>query len=187
MCTDISVHCFCYQYNIVTTGLCVRRVMPSAASIVDRITSLSIDRRHRTASSFSHSATPKIYIQTISSSSEHFSKFWPPYWIRHFEFRKSDTRFGFNGPKNLCTATFTNILLRLSEAITNLYFFKIFKWKIIILKMITTFMMKTKSILSNYTIFVHQWLKKVWSFLAIPMWKNNRDKIFFAKLSCFLT
>ena len=36
--------------QFVTTGLCVRWVMPSAASIVDRITSLSIDRRHGTAS-----------------------------------------------------------------------------------------------------------------------------------------
>ena len=39
-----------YRLQPVTTGLCVRRVMPSAASIVDRITSVSIDRRHGTAS-----------------------------------------------------------------------------------------------------------------------------------------
>ena len=115
------------------------------------------------------SATPKTYVRTISSSSEHFSECWPPYWIRHFEFRKSDTRVGFSDLKNLFTATFTNIRWKLSEASTYLYFFKIFEWKITILKMITTFMIKTKSILSNYTIFVHRRLKKVWSFLAISM------------------
>ena len=36
--------------NVVTTGISVRRVMPSAVSIVDRISSLSIDRRDGTAS-----------------------------------------------------------------------------------------------------------------------------------------
>ena len=130
------------------------------------------------------SATPKTCIRPISSSSEHFSKFWPPYWIRHFEFWKSDTSFGFSDPKNLCTATLTNIRWKLSETSTHLYFFKIFKWKITILKMITTFLMKNKSIPSNYTIFEHRWLKKVWSFLAISMWRNS-CKHFFPKLFMF--
>ena len=133
-----------------------------------------------------NSAITKTWVRIISSSSEHFSKFWPPYWIRRFEFQKSDTRFGFSDPKNLCTATFTNIRWKLSEASTHLYFFKIFKWKITILKMITTFMMKTKSILSNYTIFVHRWLKKVWIFLAISMWKKIMTKIFSQNFHVFL-
>ena len=52
------------------------------------------------------SATLKTYLRTISSSYEHFSKFWPPYWIRHFEFWKFDGRFGFSDLKNLCTENF---------------------------------------------------------------------------------
>ena len=38
--------------------------------------------------------------------------------------------------------------------------------------------MKTKSILSSYMIFVNWWLKKLWSFLAISIWKNNHDTNF---------
>ena len=37
-------------------------------------------------------------------------------------------------------------------------------------------MMKTKSILSDYMIIVHRWLKKVWSFIAISMWKKSWQK-----------
>ena len=124
------------------------------------------------------SAIPKTCVRTISSSYEDFSKFWAPYWIRHLQFWKFDGRFGFSDSKNLCTATFTNIRWKLGEASTHLYFFKIFEWKITILKMITTFIMKTKNLLSNCMIFVHWWLKKVWSFLAILMWKKIMTTIF---------
>ena len=43
-----------------------------------------------------NSATPKTWVRPISSSSEHFSKSWSPYWICHFEFRK---------PKVFCQTT----------------------------------------------------------------------------------
>ena len=122
------------------------------------------------------SATPKTSVRTISSSSEHFSKFGPLYWIRHFKFRKFGIGFGFSDPKNLCTATFTNIRWNLSEASTPLYSFRIFKWKITILKMITTLMMKTKSILFNYKVCVHRWLKKVWHCLTISMCNKTMTK-----------
>ena len=52
------------------------------------------------------STTPKTSVRTILSSSEHFSKFWPPYWIRLFEFWKFYGRFGFSDPENLCTDNF---------------------------------------------------------------------------------
>ena len=53
-----------------------------------------------------NSATPKTYTRTISSSTEHFAKFPPPYLIRHFEFWKFNGRFGFSDPKNLCIDNF---------------------------------------------------------------------------------
>lgn len=42
----------------------------------------------------------KTNVETISTSSEHFWQFLPPYWIGHLEFRNSNTRFGFSDPEN---------------------------------------------------------------------------------------
>ena len=54
----------------------------------------------------SESAAPKTPRAHFLLRLGHFSKIRPPYWIRHFIFRKTGSRFGISDPELVKVATF---------------------------------------------------------------------------------
>ena len=53
--------------------------------------------------------TQKTLMTQFSWNLSNFENFWPPYWIRHLEFQKSNSRFMISDPKIPHRLIFTNI------------------------------------------------------------------------------